>query len=135
MASTRRQCRERLVVLFDADAAFTTVYGHAPLDLRGTTKVLAVFNDRTRHDRLSKDLENNFYIFFIETFAIRSGGEDAEDALDDMHEAVRSIVNTNVSDSTWERIALEDESDSYFGSVAGVPYRIERHVLLCKVTQ
>ena len=132
MASTRRQCRERLVVLFDADATFTTVYGYAPLDLRGTTNVLAVFNDETEHNFLSADDNHAFYRFFVETYATREGGENPEDALDDMHEAVRTIIRDNVSDSTWEHAIFSEESNTYFGKVAGVPYRIERHIVEIK---
>jgi hypothetical protein len=132
---TRKQVREQLVTLFDADSTFTTVYGYAPIDLRGTTKVLCVYSDRSRHEMISKHLNNNFYVFFVESYVKRVNGENSEDALDDMHEAIRAVIRANIGDSTWNELNLEEESEAFFAQVAGVPYRVERHELLVKVTQ
>jgi hypothetical protein len=132
---TRKQVRERLVTLFDADSTFTSVFGYAPLDLKGATKVLCIYSDKSRHEMLSKHLNNNFYQFFLETYIKRVGAENSEDDLDNLHEAIRAVVRANVGDETWNELILEEESEAFFAQVAGVPYRVERHPLLVKVTQ
>lgn len=136
MAATRRQVRERLATLMADSNEFNVVYDHAPLDLRGQDRVLCIYSDRTRHEMLSAHLNNSFYRFILETYALRRIDEPgAEDALDDMHEAVRSGVRANVGDSTWNELNLEEDSDALFARVAQEPYRVERFTLLVKVTQ
>ena len=133
--STRKQVRERLAALFAENDEITTVYDHAPLDLRGEDRVLCIYTDSTRHDMISASLNNAFYRFYLETFALRRIDEaGAEDALDDMHEEIRKIIRQNVGDSTWNELSLEEESDALFAQMAKEPYRVERHVLTVKVT-
>lgn len=133
--STRKQVRERLATLFSASDEFTEVYDHAPLDLRGQDRVLCIYTDSTRHDMISAHLNNAFYRFYLETFALRRIDEAlAEDALDEMHEAIREIIRENVGDSTWNELSLEEESDALFAQMAKEPYRVERHSLTVKVT-
>jgi hypothetical protein len=125
-----------LATLMGESSEFEAVYDHAPLDLRGQDRVLCIYSDRTRHEMLSKDLNNAFYRFTLETYALRRVDEPgAEDALDDMHEAIRSTIRTNVGDATWNEVSLEEDSDVLFARVATEPYRIERFSLLVKVTQ
>lgn len=133
--STRKQVRERLATLFSASDEFTEVYDHAPLDLRGQDRVLCIYTDSTRHDMISAHMNNAFYRFYLETFALRRIDEaGAEDALDEMHEAIREIIRENVGDSTWNELSLEEESDALFAQMAKEPYRVERHSLTVKVT-
>jgi hypothetical protein len=135
MAATRQQVRKRLATLMAESGAFKAVHDHAPLDLRGQDRVLNIFSDRTRHEMLSAHLNNAFYHFFLETCALRRIDESgAEDALDEMHEAIRTVIRANVGDSTWNELNLEDDSDAYFARIAQEPYRIERHLLTVKVT-
>lgn len=136
MAATRRQVRERLATLMAESSAFGEVFGYAPLDLRGKDRILCIYSDRTRHEMLSKHLNNSFYHFFLETYALRRIDEaGAEDALDEMHEAIRAVIRANVGDATWNELNLEEESDALFARVAQEPYRVERFTLLVKVTQ
>lgn len=133
--STRKEVRERLATLFSASEEFTEVYDHAPLDLRGQDRVLCIYTDSTRHDMISAHMNNAFYRFYLETFALRRIDEaGAEDALDEMHEAIREIIRENVGDSTWNELSLEEESDALFAQLAKEPYRVERHSLTVKVT-
>lgn len=133
--STRKEVRERLATLFSASEEFTEVYDHAPLDLRGQDRVLCIYTDSTRHDMISAHMNNAFYRFYLETFALRRIDEaGAEDALDEMHEAIREIIRENVGDSTWNELSLEEESDALFAQMAKEPYRVERHSLTVKVT-
>jgi len=133
--ATRRQVRKRLATLMLESGEFDAVYDHAPLDLRGKTRVLCIFNDRSRHKMISKHMNNAFYRFVLESCALRRVDEaGAEDALDDMHEAIRAVIRDNVGDATWNELDLEDDSDALFASVAKEPYRIERHSLTVKVT-
>ncbi len=135
MSSTRKQVRERLATLFSASDEFTEVYDHAPLDLRGQDRVLCIYTDSTKHDMISAHLNNAFYRFYLETFALRRISDaGAEDALDEMHEAIREIIRLNVGDSTWNELSLEEESDALFAQMAKEPYRVERHSLTVKVT-
>lgn len=133
--ATRRQVRERLSTLMAESNAFDAVYKYVPLDLRGQDRVLCIYSDRTRHEMLSKHLNNSFYRFFLETYVLRQIDETgAEDTLDDMHETIRAVIRANVGDSAWAELNLERESAAFFASIATVPYRIERHSLIVKVT-
>ena len=133
--STRKQVRERLATLMAASDKFEEVYDYAPLDLRGKDRVLCIYSDSTRHDMISANMNNAFYRFYLETFALRRIDEaTAEDALDEMHEEIRKIIRQNVGDSTWNELSLEEESDALFAQMAKEPYRVERHVLTVKVT-
>jgi hypothetical protein len=135
MAASRQQVRKRLATLMAESGAFKAVHDHAPLDLRGQDRVLNIFSDQTRHEMLSAHLNNAFYRFFLETCALRRIDEGgAEDALDEMHEAIRAVIRANVGDSTWNELNLEEDSDAFFARIAQEPYRIERHLLTVKVT-
>jgi hypothetical protein len=134
--ATRKQVRKRLATLMAESDEFEAVYDHAPLDLRGQDRVLCIYSDRTRHEMLSAHLNNAFYRFTLETYALRRVDEPgAEDALDDMHEVVRAIVRANVGDATWNELNLEEDSDALFARIANEPYRVERFSLMVKVTQ
>lgn len=136
MAATRKQVRKRLTTLMDESGAFSEVLDHAPLDLRGKDRVLSIYSDRSRHEMLSKHMNNSFYRFFLETYALRRVDEaGAEDAMDEMHEAIRAVIRANVGDQAWNELDLEEESDALFAQIAKEPYRIERHLLLVKVSQ
>lgn len=135
MAATRRQVRQRLVTLMTESGEFDAVYGYAPLDLREQDRVLCIFSDRTRHEMLSRHMNNNFYRFTLETYAQRRIDESgSENVLDDMHEAIRAVVRANAGDTTWDELNLEEDSDALFARIATEPYRIERHTLTVKVT-
>jgi len=134
MASTRQQVREQLTSIFTTRAQFNAVYGYAPLDLQGYTKVLCIFSDRTRHDQMTKDWVNNLYTFILDVYVKRASGENTEDVLDTMHEELRDGVRDNQGDSTWDFLDFNETSDAYFAEVSGVPYRIERHTLTVKVS-
>lgn len=134
---TRKQCRKRLVTLFDANSTFNQVIGYAPNDLNGATKVLCVYTDNSREDMISEDMNNDFHTFLVDSYVARENGEDSEDDLDDMHDAVRAVVRANVSDSqgNWSHLNLNSESDAGFAEISGLPYRVEHHVLIVKVTR
>jgi hypothetical protein len=131
---TRQVVRERLVVLF-ASKGFNQVYGHAPLDLQGFDKVLAIYSDRTRHDFISANLQNAFYALTLDVYVKRESGETAEDNLDILHEVVRDVIRDNIGDPNWSDIHLLEDSDAYFAEVSGVPYRVERHTAIVKETE
>jgi hypothetical protein len=137
---TRKECRERLGVIFTANGSFTAVYDYAPVGFEGASKVLIIYSDAARHEMISRDFNNNFYKFFLETYVAREGAT-AEDDLDTLHEVVRSVCRTHLTDSAnpvapaWNELNLEDESECFFSEVSGVPYRVERHSLLIKVSQ
>lgn len=131
---TRKECRERLAALFTANGSFTAVFDYAPTTFNGASKVLTIYSDSTRHDMLTAHLNNNFYIFFLDVFVKRAGAT-TEDDLDTLHEAVRSVVRTNVADSNWNELFLDEDSECSFVEVAGVPYRMESHRLRIKVAQ
>jgi hypothetical protein len=134
MTATRRDVRKRLAMLMSARSEFTAVYDHAKLDLRGQDRVLEIYNDQTRHEMLSKHLNNGFYRFTLDTYALRRVDEaGAEDALDEMHEAIRAVIRENVGDATWDELSLAEDSDALFAKIANEPYRIERHSLSVKV--
>lgn len=136
MAATRKDVRKRLATLMAESSAFDEVLDHAPLDLRGKDRVLCIYADRSRHEMISKHLNNDFYRFFLETYALRRVDDAAaEDALDEMHDAIRAVIRANINDGTWNELDLEEESDALFAQVAKEPYRVERHSLLVKVTQ
>lgn len=136
MAATRKEVRERLATLMAASDEFSEVFDHAPLDLRGKDRVLCIYGDSTRHEMISAHMGNAFYRFFLETFALRRVDEaGAEDAIDEMHEAIRAVIRAGVGDATWDELSLEEESELLFAQVATEPYRIERHQVLVKVTQ
>lgn len=131
---TRKQVRQQLVTLLDADSTFNLVYGYAPTDLSGATKVLCVYTDTTRHEFISAGLNNNFYDFILETYVKRTGAEADENNLDDMHEAVRTVIRANIVNSNWNELNLDEDSDALFAEVSGIQYRVERHSLIVKVS-
>lgn len=130
---TRKQAREALGVAF-ASQGFTTVYTYAPLDLLGASKVLVIYADMSRHERLGASFQNDFHGFFLDVYIKRASGANTEDDLDTMHEVIRAVVKANIVNAAWDEITLEEESDALFAEVAGVPYRLERHPLLLKVS-
>lgn len=135
MAATRRQVRERLATLMAESSAFQEVLAYAPLDLRGKDRVLCIYTDNSRHEMLSAHMNNAFYRLTLETFALRRIDEaEAENAMDEMHEAIRAVVRANVGDLTWNELDLEEASDALFAQVATEPYRVEQHSLLVKVS-
>jgi len=134
MASTRRQVRERLGVLFTATGSFNQVNAYAPLDLQGFDKVLNIYNSRSRHRQESANLETNLYTFILDVNVKRTSTENSEDALDDLHEVIRATIRANQGDTTWDFLTIDDASDAYFAEISGIPYRVESHPLTVKVT-
>lgn len=136
MSATRKQVREQLVSLFTADGSFTGgVMGYAPVDLLGKTRVLLIYIDNTRFDMISKHMNNNFHVYNLDVYVKRESEVNTEDVLDDLREVVRSVVRTNVTDANWNELNLNDVSNAYFAEVSGVPYRVESHSLIVKVSQ
>lgn len=131
----RKAVREELTTLFTASNQFNQVFGYAPVDLNSKTKVLCIYSSDTRHDMISKTLNNNFYTFYLDVYVKRLNGEDVEDILDSLHETVRSVIRSNISNTNWDNLDLNDESECFFAEIQGVPYRMERHILIVKETQ
>ncbi|KKN57469.1 hypothetical protein LCGC14_0561810 [marine sediment metagenome] len=129
---TRRIIREALVTIFTAEGSFNQVLGYAPVSVDGMDKVLSIFSDKTHHKQESLHLEHNFYSFSLDVLVKRSGGETAEDTLDDLHEVVRDVIGDNQGNAIWEYLSLEDPSDAYFAEISGVAYRVEKHLLFIK---
>jgi len=134
VASTRQAVREKLASLLTTRAQFNAVYAYAPLDLQGFTKVLMIYSASTRHEQFSAQWANNFYTFVLDVMVKRSGGENAEDTLDALHEEIRDFVRDNQGDATWDYLELNEVSDAYFAEVSGAAYRGERHPLTVKVS-
>lgn len=131
---TRKQVRQALVALLDANSAFNQVFGYGPLELLGATKVLCVYSDSTMHDFISGHNNNNFYHFHLDTYVKMTGVEADENDLDDLHEAVRSVIRTNIPNANWNELELSDNSNALFAEVSGVKYRVEQHKLKVKVS-
>lgn len=131
---TRKGCRDRLVTLF-AGQGFNAVYGYAPPDLQGATKVLLIYAAASRHDVISHDLTNHFHRFFLDVYVRRESAGAAADGLDDMAEVVRSVIGQGEDDPTWNYLDLGDPSVVSVRQVAGLPYWNERRGLLIKVTE
>jgi len=132
--STRKQVRQALVTLLEASGVFNQVFGYGPTDLKSGTKVLCVYTDTTTHDFISGHKNNNFYHFHLDTYIKRTGGESDENDLDDLHEAVRSVIRTNIPNANWNELELSENSDALFAEVSGVAYRVEQHKLKVKVS-
>lgn len=131
--ATRKEARLALVTLFDADATFNEVLGYAPTSFdTATTKVLAIYSDNTRHD-IHENWSIDHYVFTLECYVLRTNAVADENTLDDMHEAIRSVVQDAQDDATFEVLQLESTSDALFAEVSGKPYRVERHPLYVKV--
>jgi hypothetical protein len=133
---TRKEVREALAVLLAARAEFTEVFDHAPLDLRGKDRVLCIYVDNSHYEMISGSMNNDFHRFVLEAFALRRiNAATAEDAIDEMREAIRQVVRANVSNAgVWNELNLESDSEALFAQIATEPYRIERHFVLVKVT-
>lgn len=136
MASTRKQCRERLAsnIYTTGATGATAVFDYLPNDLLGANKVICIYNDATRHEQLSANLKNDFYRFNVDALVLRAAAT-SEDDLDNLHEAIRSQTIAAVSDSTWNEITIEQDSECFFADIAGIQYRVEQHKVLLKVTQ
>lgn len=133
MPSTRKQVRERLVTLYDAESVFSQVYGYAPMDLQGMHPVLCIYNDNTNYDFITADLRNFFYTYVLDVYAKRINNVNTEDQLDTLQETIRDVIKDNIGDATWDHIELGSSSDAYFAEISGVAYRIERFTLQVKV--
>jgi len=132
--STRHVVRDTLVTLLAADTtSFNTVNGYAPLETFGATKILNVYSKQTAHEFLSNDLNYAFYQYSLDFLAKRDNTTAAEDAIDAAAESIRSIMRANVSNVNWSNVQLESESEPYFATISGVPYRCERHSVKVKV--
>lgn len=129
---SRQDVREALVTIFVAEGSFNQVLGYAPVAIQGMDKVLAIFSAKTHHKQESLHLSHSFYVFALDVYIKRSGGETVEDTLDELHEAIRSTVKANQSNANWEYLSLEDPSDAYFAEISGVAYRVEKHLLFIK---
>lgn len=129
---SRQTVREELVTIFTTDGSFNQVLGYAPVDTRGVDKILVIITDATHHEQFSGSWENHFYSFILDVFVLRSGGETVEDTLDTLHEAIRSVINSNQGNTNWEYLSLTEPSDAGFGEISGVAYRVERHQLYIK---
>ncbi len=129
---TRRIVREALVTIFTAEGSFNQVLGYAPVSSDGMDKVLSIFSDKTHHKQESLHLAHSFFTFSLDVLVKRSGGETAEDTLDDLHEVVRDVISDNQGNVNWEYLSLEDPSDAYFAEISGVAYRVEKHLLFIK---
>lgn len=131
----RKDVRDQLVSLFTANGSFNAVLGYSPNALgAATTKVLAIYSRRTRHQVESKDLRNDFYTFNLDVLVKRTADATHEDTLDALHEVVRAVVRANIGDANWSHLDLDENSDAFYGDVQGVAYRVERHVLSVKVS-
>lgn len=129
---SRQTVREELVTLFIADDSFNQVLGYAPVETQGMDKILAIFTRDTHHQQLSNNWETHFYTFVLDVYIKRSGGETVEDTLDELHEAIRSVVSANQGNTNWEYLSLEDPSNAYFAEISGVSHRVESHKLNVK---
>ena len=130
---TRQECREALAGLFSAGTFTGGVFDYLPVALNGATKVLAVYNDNTRHELLSASFANNFYRFNLDTL-VRRAGATSEDDLDTLHENVRSVIRGAVGNANWNEITIEEDSETFFAEISGIQYRVEQHKVLIKVS-
>ena len=132
---SRQTVREQLVTLFTNTAAFNSVLGYLPAVLGDAqTKVLAVYSRRSTHRVDSAHLRNDFYVFYLDVLVKRGNDDTHEDTLDSLHETVRSTVRTNIGNTNWSALDLEEASDCFHAEISGVGYRVERLTLTVKVT-
>ena len=135
MGSTRKTIRKAIAAIFVTEGSFTGgVLAYAPVDLQGMSPVLSIYTSKTHHIQESYASQHNFYTYNLEVLIKRVGGETAEDAFDDLHEAIRATIKTNQSNANWDYLSLEDPSDAYFAEISGVAYRVETHPLYVKET-
>jgi hypothetical protein len=132
--ATRKAAREALAALFVTNGSFTTVNDFAPIDLKGTTKVLNIYARASRMDRMSRDVRNNFHVFNLDVFVKRTGTGADEDDLDTLHEAIVTVCVANPTNANWSHLELSEQSECLFAEVAGIPYRLERHRVTIKIT-
>lgn len=130
---TRKAARQRLAAIF-ASQGFNVVYSYAPTDLAGATKALCIYTDSSNREQLSKHMINDFHDIVLDVYVKRESGINTEDTLDDLHAAVLVVIQANVDDSAWNELTLEDKSDCMFAEVAGLPYRVERHIVHVKIS-
>jgi hypothetical protein len=132
--ATRKTAREALAALFVTNGSFTTVNDFAPVDLKGTTKILNIYSRGSRLDRMSRDIKNNFHTFNLDVFVKRENTGAFEDDLDTLHEAIVTVCAANPTNANWSHLELSEQSECLFAEVAGVPYRLERHRVTIKIT-
>jgi hypothetical protein len=133
--STRKECRERLGVLLSASVAGTdnpaqVVYDHLKEDFGGRSPVVCVGSSSVRVEQLSfgDDTEENYggeYGLEIMVFAAREDEEVAEDALDDVMEAVFKVLAANKDSNKWDDIGFSQASSIVPADVGGEPYWME----------
>lgn len=130
---TRKAVREALGIIF-TNIGFNTVNLFAPKDLQGQTKVLNVYSKRSRLEKLSADMKNDFYTFNLDVLVKRTGVVADEDDLDTLHDALKTAVSNNIGNAAWSHLEMNEDSDAMFVEISGVPYRMERHTLKVKLS-
>lgn len=113
---------------------FTAVYTYAPTTLGGASKVLAIYSKQSRPDIISAGITNRFFEYFLDVYIKRESGVNTEDQLDAMQELIVTFVKANPSTANWSHLEL-GQSRPFFVEVEGIPYRVEQHPLLVKVTE
>jgi hypothetical protein len=132
--ATRATARAALAALFVTAGGFTTVNAFAPLDLKGTTKVLNIYTRASSLEVRSAHLKKDFHIFYLDTFVKRRGTVADEDDLDALHEIITTVCKANPTNANWEHLELDEESQGLFSEVAGIQYRMERHRVKVKLS-
>jgi hypothetical protein len=101
------------------------VYDHLKEDFQGQSPVVVVASAGTRPLPQSHTHWRAEYNLEIIIFAVRENEEVAEDALDDVAEALFAALETNRTTDYWRDLTFGTPSDVLPATVGGEPYWME----------
>lgn len=130
---SRKTVRLDLVDLLATSTVFNLVVGYLPSDLGGKSRIVAIYNDTTTDDLMSKSNYNGLYTLNVDSLVKRTSTGDFEDDLDDMHNEIAALCLANASYADhWDHLTMAGGTRCFFAQVGGVMYRVEQHKVLIK---
>lgn len=107
------------------------VYDHQVGDFNGQSPVVVVSSGGSLHEPGSFDGSHAAFWLNVQVFVLYASAdgnwneEDAEDALDDIDEAISGIFSDNQVSLHWQSITQDERSLTDGIEIGGVEYRIE----------
>ena len=128
--TTRKGAREALGALLGSEMTgagnpVQAVYDYLKSTFDGQSPVVCVGSEGVEAVPMTFQGSRPSYFFSILTFVTRAGEEVAEDALDEVAQALYEVVEANRKTDDWKFIAYDGRSRVEAATVGGDPYWME----------
>jgi len=135
---TRKEIREALGTLLSAEMTGTgnpvqAVYDYLKGTFNGQSPVVVVGSAGMESEPMTFRGSQVTYCFVILTFVTREGEEVAEDALDEVAQALYQVVEENRKTTEWQFWGYDGRSRIEPASVGGDPYWMEMTPVVMEV--